>query len=339
MDFRVCQRVTVAIFTLLVMVCFVSVDQLWAQCLVAIKKNVKVPWTVYKRGEERNSGWLMFTDTPRSSGRLIIQYSNNSAQELNLFGDYGKNWVKITNPIDNERWEADADDCEGNTLRGHIIRQGRVEFDFTLTTAVDTPSVPPLPLELPLPPVREHGVASVVENARYPDARAVVNSSEEPRPCQGKADERCYLFSRYTVYVEPGGGENSEIIRIYNNLNPVIPHLVLGDAGSFYGISRDHLFVRLKDYDTYILEVFNIQSKRSIHKARASEPIGIVNRDYVAYYTEKERVDNIAICPNKREALEAKRDGLNVVRESEVKFNMVDLSITPTGTFRCVGRY
>ncbi|MBF0606165.1 MAG: hypothetical protein SFH39_17080 [Candidatus Magnetobacterium sp. LHC-1] len=339
MNFRVFQRLMIAICTLVVMVCFVSVSQSWARCLVVIKKNVKVPWTVYKKGEVRNSGWFMFTDTPRSNGKLIIQYSENSGQELNLSGDHGKNWVKIINAVDNERWEADADDCTGNTLRGHIIRDERAEFDFTITTDADAPvPVVPLPLDIPLPAIKFPPGVSTVENAKYPDARAVVNYSEAPRPCKARTDEKCYLFSQYTVYVEPDSGGN-EVIRIYNNLNPVIPHLVLKDAGSFYGMAKDKLFLRTKTDDSHVLEVFDINSKRSIHKAQASEPIGIVNRDYVAYYTDKERVDNITICPNKRDAFEAKKDGLNVIREIEVKFNMVDTSVTPTGVFRCAGRY
>ncbi|MBF0317328.1 MAG: hypothetical protein HQL04_04065 [Nitrospirae bacterium] len=343
MSFRVCQRVMVAIFTLLVMLCFVRVSQSFAQCQVVIKKNVKVPWTVYKKGETRNSGWFMFTDTPRSNGRLIIQYSENSGQEINLFGEYGKNWVKITNTVDKESWEADADNCRGNTLIGHIIRDGRVEFDFAMTTTPDT-SVVPLPLDVPFPqvkdlPIKELPVTGTVENGRYHDSRTVVNYSESPRPCKGRPDEKCYLFGQYAVYVEPDGGGN-EVIKVYNNLNPVIPHHVFRDAGSFYGMSRDKLFLRSKTTDDmYILEVFDAHSKRSIHKVAASEPIGIVSRDYVAYYTEKERVDNITVCPNKREAFEAKKDGLNVVKEIEVKFNMVDMSVTPTGVFRCAGRY
>ncbi|KJU86195.1 secreted protein [Candidatus Magnetobacterium bavaricum] len=337
MSLRIYRRVVVAIFTLLVMLSFVSVSQSFAQCQVVIKKNVKVPWTVYKKGEVRNSGWFMFTDTPRSNGRLIIQYSENSGQELNLFGDYGKNWIKITNTVDKESWEADTDDCQGNTLRGHIIRDGHVEFDFTITTTPDTPVIP-LPLDIPLPQIKDLPVTSTVENARYHDSRTVVNYSEAPRSCKGRPDEKCYLFSQYTAYVEPDGSGN-EVIRVYSNLNPVIPHLVLRDAGSFYGMSRDKLFLRSKTDDVSFLEVFDVHSKRSIHKVTASEPMGIISRDYVAYYTEKDRVDNISVCPNKREAFEAKKDGLNVVKEIEVKFNMVDMSVTPTGVFRCAGKY
>ncbi|MBF0344028.1 MAG: hypothetical protein HQL06_07340 [Nitrospirae bacterium] len=340
MSYKVLQRFAAAICMLAATVLFGLVSQSSAQCLVVIKKNVKVPWTVYKNGEVRNTGWFMFTDTPRNNARLIIQYAKSSDQEINLFGDYGKNWVKITNTTDNEIWDANADNCEGNVLRGHIIREGRSVFDFALTTAVDTPEAiaPPPPIHL-RDVLEQLAPFSVVEGARYHDSRPVVNFSEAPRPCKGRGDERCYAFSRYTVYVEPDAGRDSEVIMVYNNLNPMTPHFVLRDTGKFYGILGDKLFVYIKTDEARVLEVFNIHSKRSIHKAQASEPIGIQHRDNVVYYTEKGHVDNITACPNKKEAFDAKRDGLDVIKEVEVRFNMIDMSITPTGVLRCAGRY
>ncbi len=190
--------------------------------------------------------------------------------------------------------------------------------------------------------------AAAIEEESPPPSVTLFPGTETPRMKQCP-DGAAYIYKEYTIYVTETPGSPGQAIYIYKPPSPpvdpcgngkggiyfTIPSADSGGAGYFSGISGGYLFIDQGTGPSYrTLSIFDMREKtyplRSLPYADAR-----IDNGLFTYYETMDEVEGVLSkipCPK---AFEWKKQGLNVVYEEQMSFDLRTGRQSPLRSFRC----
>lgn len=170
-----------------------------------------------------------------------------------------------------------------------------------------------------------------------------MTGTEQPISERKTETGNCYVYENYTVKTTAGEAVG-EKIAIYKRAAAATdycdakarPYLAIEnpDANYFIGLSGDFLFV---DSGTSVesrgLEIFNLETKKSIYATEYHDSVRLENGRYVIYDKVSARAGAVKTC---RAAAKWKKEGFSIGWVRNTKIDLQTLKESPAGALRCI---
>jgi len=170
-----------------------------------------------------------------------------------------------------------------------------------------------------------------------------MKGTEQPISERKTETGNCYIFENYTVKTTASEGVGEKIV-IYKRAATTTnycdsrarPYLSIEnpDANYFIGLSGVFLFV---DSGTSVesrgLEIFNLETKKSIYATEYHDSVALQNGRYVLYDKVSAKAGAVKTC---REAAKWKKEGFSIGWVRNTKIDLQTLKESPAGALRCI---
>jgi hypothetical protein len=170
-----------------------------------------------------------------------------------------------------------------------------------------------------------------------------MKGTEQPISERKTETGNCYVFENYTVKTTTSEAVGEQIA-IYKRAAATTdycntkarPYLAIEnpDANYFIGLSGVFLFV---DSGTSVesrgLEVFNLETKKSVYTTEYHDSVALENGKYVLYDKVSAKAGAIKTC---RSAAKWKKEGFSIGWVQNTKIDLQTLKESPAGAMRCI---
>ena len=173
----------------------------------------------------------------------------------------------------------------------------------------------------------------------------LMKGAETVKFTQSDENNKCFVFAKYVVKTNSGEDVGEDIIVYRRNSstgdgaasckNSATPYYTIknSDANYFAGLSGEFLFVdNGTGTDGRGLEIFDLQSKKSIYSTEYYDELEL-QQDRFVIYDKLSKTDGA--LKNCRQAAQWKKNGLSVGWIRQSKLDLQTLKETPIGSIRC----
>lgn len=184
----------------------------------------------------------------------------------------------------------------------------------------------------------------LVVQAQDEEEAKLTKGAETARFQKSAENGNCWVFIKYVVktLASEAVGDDIEVFRrVQSNSvadsceNTGAPYYTIknADANYFAGLSGEYLLVdNGTGTDGRGLEVFNLQSKKSIYSTEYYDELEIQQGRFVIYHKFSETKGALKNC---RQAAQWKKDGFGIGWGRQSKLDLQTLKETPLGAIRC----